>query len=168
MPRACSPIPSSSSTATTNTWNEINEWVAFWMNWTRLRLNPTKNDNVVTMEMATTIRTTSQIHICSMQTMLGMPPNVARGLMKSWRKAMSNQRRPSSRTGALTATCYGSPGSGHSLLSTPNHGAIKCRCGNGHTNTTKSFWYAMDTINRHPRFTIVYPEDHDQQRSANG
>jgi hypothetical protein len=35
----------------------------------------------------------------------------------------------------------------------------------GHTDTINSIWYVVDAINRHPRFKIVYPDNHDQQRS---
>ncbi len=36
----------------------------------------------------------------------------------------------------------------------------------GHTDTIKSVWYVLvDAVNRHPRFNIVYPDDHDTQRS---
>jgi hypothetical protein len=28
-----------------------------------------------------------------------------------------------------------------------------------------SCWYVVDTINRHPRFDIVFPANHDKQRS---
>ena len=35
----------------------------------------------------------------------------------------------------------------------------------GHTDTIKSVWYVVDAVNRHPRFNIVYPDDHDKQRS---
>jgi hypothetical protein len=37
--------------------------------------------------------------------------------------------------------------------------------GIGHTDTINSYWYVVDAINRHPRFKIVYPDDHDKQRS---
>jgi hypothetical protein len=37
--------------------------------------------------------------------------------------------------------------------------------GIGHTDTINSCWYVVDAINRHPRFKIAYPEDHDKQRS---
>ncbi len=37
--------------------------------------------------------------------------------------------------------------------------------GISHTDTINSFWYVIDAINRHPHFTIVYPDNQDQQRS---
>jgi hypothetical protein len=36
--------------------------------------------------------------------------------------------------------------------------------GTGHTDTINSYWYVVDAINRHPKFKIEYPKDHDQQR----
>jgi hypothetical protein len=35
----------------------------------------------------------------------------------------------------------------------------------GHTDTIKSVWYVVGAVNRHPRFNIVYPDNHDKQRS---
>ena len=37
--------------------------------------------------------------------------------------------------------------------------------GIGHTDVLNSIWYVVEAVNRHPRFNIVYPEDHDKQRS---
>ena len=37
--------------------------------------------------------------------------------------------------------------------------------GIGHTDTMNSCWYVVDAINRHPSFTIKYPDNHDMQRS---
>ncbi|KAI2501607.1 DDE superfamily endonuclease [Fragilaria crotonensis] len=37
--------------------------------------------------------------------------------------------------------------------------------GISHTDTMNSVWYVVDAVNRHPRFNIVYPDDHDKQRS---
>jgi len=37
--------------------------------------------------------------------------------------------------------------------------------GIGHTDTTNSWWYVVDAINRHPKFKIVYPDNHDEQRA---
>jgi hypothetical protein len=37
--------------------------------------------------------------------------------------------------------------------------------GIGYTDTFNSVWYVVDAVNRHPRFNIVYPDDHDKQRS---
>jgi DDE superfamily endonuclease len=37
--------------------------------------------------------------------------------------------------------------------------------GIGHTDTIASCWYVVDAVNNHPNFTIVYPSDHNQQRS---
>jgi DDE superfamily endonuclease len=37
--------------------------------------------------------------------------------------------------------------------------------GIGHTDTINSCWYVVDAINRHPSFTIQYPDDHNTQLS---
>ena len=36
--------------------------------------------------------------------------------------------------------------------------------GISHTETLNSYWYVVDAVNKHPRFTIEYPDDHDAQR----
>jgi hypothetical protein len=36
--------------------------------------------------------------------------------------------------------------------------------GIGHTDTMNSCWYVVDAINKHPRFAIKYPDDHNVQR----
>jgi hypothetical protein len=35
----------------------------------------------------------------------------------------------------------------------------------GHTDTINSCWYVVDAINRHPRFNIAHPDNHDKQQS---
>ena len=37
--------------------------------------------------------------------------------------------------------------------------------GISHTETLNSYWYVVDAINKHPRFTIKYPEDHNAQHA---
>lgn len=37
--------------------------------------------------------------------------------------------------------------------------------GIGHSDAINSCWYVVDAVNRHPSFTIKYPEDHDTQYS---
>ena len=37
--------------------------------------------------------------------------------------------------------------------------------GIGHTDAINSFWYIVDAINRHPRFNIAYPNNHDEQQA---
>ena len=37
--------------------------------------------------------------------------------------------------------------------------------GLSHTDTINSYWYAADAVNKHPRFAISYPDDHDKQRA---
>jgi hypothetical protein len=37
--------------------------------------------------------------------------------------------------------------------------------GISHTDTIDSFWFVVDAINKHPAFAIVYPTNHDNQRS---
>ena len=37
--------------------------------------------------------------------------------------------------------------------------------GISHTDTFNSFWFVVDAINKHPACAIVYPTDHDNQRS---
>lgn len=37
--------------------------------------------------------------------------------------------------------------------------------GISHTDTINSYWYAVDAVNKHPRFAILYPDDHDKQRA---
>jgi hypothetical protein len=35
----------------------------------------------------------------------------------------------------------------------------------GLTDTINSYWYVFDAINKHPGFSIMYPDDHDKQQS---
>ena len=35
--------------------------------------------------------------------------------------------------------------------------------GISHTEGINSYWYVIDAVNRHPKFTIKYPEDHTAQ-----
>jgi hypothetical protein len=35
--------------------------------------------------------------------------------------------------------------------------------GIGHTDAINSCWFVVDAVNRHPCFTIKYPEDHNTQ-----
>jgi hypothetical protein len=37
--------------------------------------------------------------------------------------------------------------------------------GLGHTDTINSYWHVVDAINKHPGFDIMYPDNHDKQRS---
>jgi hypothetical protein len=37
--------------------------------------------------------------------------------------------------------------------------------GIGHTDAINSFWYIVEAINRHPRFNIAYPNNHDEQQA---
>ena len=37
--------------------------------------------------------------------------------------------------------------------------------GISHTDTINSYWYVVDAINKHPRFALSYPGNHDVQRS---
>ena len=37
--------------------------------------------------------------------------------------------------------------------------------GISHTDTIYSYWYVVDAVNKHPRFAISYPDDHDKQRA---
>jgi hypothetical protein len=37
--------------------------------------------------------------------------------------------------------------------------------GISHTDTINSVWFVVDAINKHPAFAVVYPTDHDYQRS---
>ena len=37
--------------------------------------------------------------------------------------------------------------------------------GLGHTDTINSYWYVVDAINKHAGFNIMYPDNHDKQRS---
>ena len=37
--------------------------------------------------------------------------------------------------------------------------------GISHTATLKSYWYVVKAVNKHPRFTLVYLEDHNEQHA---
>jgi hypothetical protein len=37
--------------------------------------------------------------------------------------------------------------------------------GLGHTDTINSYWYVLDAINKDAGFNIMYPDNHDKQRS---
>ena len=37
--------------------------------------------------------------------------------------------------------------------------------GLGHTDTTVSYWFVVDAINKHAGFNIMYPDNDDKQRS---
>ena len=37
--------------------------------------------------------------------------------------------------------------------------------GIGHTDAINSIWHVVDAVNRHPKYNIAYPDDHNKQRS---
>lgn len=57
---------------------------------------------------------------------------------------------------ACALCCFASGSPAYDLMTT---------YGIGHTDTFNSVWYAVDAVNRHPRFNIEYPDNLDKQRS---
>ena len=54
------------------------------------------------------------------------------------------------------AICWFAGGSMYDIVTT---------YGLGHTDTINSYWYVVDAINKHAGFKIMYPDNHNKQRS---